>query len=162
MKNLPAKGFAEPAAFVARQVRRLGLRHFLFTSARKGEGTTTTVLGIARDLHQSYSLRVLAIEINPESNGFTTILEPGKPATKETSKASTPAKDIRVTTEGFTVLTLDQQIRGSGPNANLVDALGEMLGAIKDNFDVVLIDSPPVLDGPEVLTIAPQRRPHGA
>lgn len=156
MKHLPNKCFAESAAFVARQVRRHGLRHFIFTSARNGEGTTTTVLGIARELHLSYSLRVLALEINPYADGFKAVLEPGQPQAKNSYDTSSAAKNIRSVPEGFTILSLGQQIKGSASDANLVDSLGEVLEAVKDHFDVVLIDSPPVLDGPEVLTVAPE------
>jgi len=156
VKYLPNKSFTEPAAFVARQVRRHGLRHFVFTSARNGEGTTTTVLGIARELHQSYSLRVLALEINPQADGFKAVLEPGQSPTKNAYETSSAAKNIRSVPEGFTILSLGQQITGGTSVVNLVDSLSEVLIAVRDHFDVVLIDSPPVLDGPEVLTIAPE------
>jgi len=156
VKHLPNKSFTEPAAFVARQVRRHGLRHFIFTSARNGEGTTTTVLGIARELHLSYSLRVLALEINPHADGFKAVLDPGQPLTKNSYETSSAAKNIRTVPEGFTILSLGQQIKGSASDANLVDSLAEVLKAVKGHFDVVLIDSPPVLDGPEVLTVAPE------
>lgn len=156
MKHLPNKNFTEPTAFVARQVRRHGLRHFLFTSARNGEGTTTTVLGIARELHLSYSLRVLALEINPHTNGFKAILEPEQPPTNYSYETSSSAKYIRAVPEGFTILTLGRQKQGSGSDPSLVDSLGEVLKAVKDHFDVVLIDTPAVLDSTEVFSIAPE------
>ena len=154
MKHHTSKHFAEPAAFVARQVRRHGLHTFLFTGASLGEGVTTTVLGIARELHLSFSLRVLALEINPHADGFKAVLEPDQFPTKNSYETSSSAKNIRAVPEGFTIFTLSQKIKGSNSNANLVDSLDEVLKAVKDHFDVVLIDTPPVLDGTEVLEVA--------
>ena len=156
MIPLTNKSFAEPAAFVARLVRRHGLRHFLFTSARNNEGTTTTVLGIARELHSSYALRVLVLEINPHAGGFMTALELEQYPIDYTSEASFSTQDIRPLPVGFSIMSLGRQQKGSKLNGNSIDLLGELLKVVGEYFDVVLIDSPPVLDGPEVLIAGPE------
>lgn len=53
-------------------------------------------------------------------------------------------------------MSLGRQQKGSRLNGNSIDLLGELLKTVGEHFDVVLIDSPPVLDGPEVLIAAPE------
>jgi Mrp family chromosome partitioning ATPase len=151
MTRSPEQGFEEPAAFVARQVRRGNLRHFLFTSAHAGEGTTTTVLGIARELHLSHSLRVIALELNSRTNGFMTALSLQHPPAKYTGESSLSVDDLRSTIPGYLLLSLGGSAEGRGLEADSVTLLDSLLKTVGKNFDVVLIDAPPVLDRTEAL-----------
>jgi len=155
VKRLPNKTFAEPAAFVARQFRRNGLRHFLFTGARTGEGTTTTVLGISLELHLSYSLRVLALEINPH-NGFKAALNLEQLPTVYTADTTLAANEIRPALAGFSIMSLGREQRGRDSDGNSAALLGKLLKSVENEFDVVLIDAPPVLERPEALAAAPE------
>lgn len=152
MRHSADKGFKEPAAFVARHVKRSGLRHFLFTSAHAGEGTTTTVLGIARELHLAYSLRVMALELNSHNSGFMTALGLQHPPAEYTGELSPPAKDIQPAITGFPLLSLGRNLEGRGTEVNSIELLDKLLKFVEKGVDVVLIDAPPVLDRTDALS----------
>ncbi len=146
MSAPPEVEFAGPAAFVARHARRDGLRRFLFTSARAGEGTTTTVLGIAGTLASSYGLRVLALELNPRSGGFQARLQLAEPPPRYVGEPKGAGPDVTTPGLGFGMLSLH-----GDPSELLVRALG----SLAEGYDIVLVDAPPVLDRPDALAAAP-------
>jgi Mrp family chromosome partitioning ATPase len=148
----PAADFAGPAAFVARHSRRDGFRRFLFTSARGGEGTTTTVLGIARALVSSYGMRVLAVELNPRSGGFQARLGLEEPTP---TYAGDPRPNVENVARRLGLLSIHGKEEGREGGADSAALLGRALESTTDGYDVVLVDAPPVLDRPEALAAAP-------
>ena len=144
-----------PAAFVARHARRDGLRRFLFTSASAGEGTTTTVLGIADTLVSSYGLRVLALELNPRSGGFEARLGLEEPPPRYAGDPPPTRQDVKAVGPGFSILSIHGKEEGREDGVDSAELLVRALGSLGGSFDVVLVDAPPVLDRPEALAAAP-------
>ncbi|MDH3535458.1 MAG: hypothetical protein OER87_06920 [Gammaproteobacteria bacterium] len=156
MKHWLDRNFSQPAAFVARLVRHNDTRHIVFTSASAGEGTTTTVLGIARELNVTYGLKVLALEINPRSGGFGAMLKLDESPYEHTGESSLSVEYIRRAAGGYGLLTICGKEFKSNARAHTAVLLRQVLLSLADKFNVILIDAPPLLEYPETLTAAPE------
>lgn len=154
MKQPPQGGIAQAAGFVARHVVRHGRRSFVFTSARAGEGTTTTVLGLAAELHSRHGMRVLALEFTPATHGFQARLGREWVPYAYDEQAPLP-EEFPTAPAGFALMTISRQAAEGGTPANgAVGLLRHALGRVAARFDAVLIDAPPVLDRAEALAAA--------
>lgn len=155
MKRPAGKEFLQAAAFVVDQVRHRELRSVLVTSARLGEGTTTTVLGVARELHHSYGMRALALELNPRAKGFQAMLRLERPPVEYADGVPLSAAGLGLAPGGFALLSVGGGARGPRPPGDAIVSLRQLLESAAKQFDVVLVDAPPVLEAPEALAAAP-------
>jgi succinoglycan biosynthesis transport protein ExoP len=148
--------FSQAAAFVARHIRHHNLRHFIFTGASSAEGTTTTMLGVARELQSTYGLRVLACEVNARSGGFKRNLKLADAPFQFIGEMSVSSDNILFYDAGMGLLS----IRGKEVERNALsfsaNLLKQALQELANDFDVILIDAPPVLEYTEVLAAAPE------
>jgi len=151
----PSVPFAGPAGFVARHAERDGSLKLLLTSARGGEGTTTTVLGIAQALVSAYGTNVLAVEVNPSRHGFQATLGLAQAPLAFSGDATPTSQDLTPLAPGLSLLSIHGKEEGGAGGAASAGLLTRALASLADGFDLVLIDAPPVLDRPEALAAAP-------
>src|SRR5688572_26175768 len=64
MQHEADQNYRKVAASLAQRIRSEGRLSVLFSSARRGEGTTTAVLNVAHHLKKSYGLRPLIVELD--------------------------------------------------------------------------------------------------
>lgn len=156
MKRWLEGNFAQAAAFVARHIRHHNLRHFMLTGASSGEGTTTTLLGVARELQATYGLRVLALEVNARSGGFRSVLRLAEPPLQFIGEMSVSSENIQFLADGIGLLSIRGKEVERDAQSFAADLLKQALQSVVDDFDVILIDAPPVLEYTEVLSAAPE------
>lgn len=156
MKRWLDRNFAQPAAFVARQVRHHQMRCIMFTSATANEGTTTTVLGVARELRRTYDMNVLAIEINPRSSGFRERLKLDQPPFEHSGDASLSKQADEVVNGEIGLLTISGKEFNARAKTHTAALLRQAILSLADKYHVVLIDAPPLLEYSETLTAAPE------
>jgi len=156
MKRWLEGNFSQAAAFVARHVRHQKLRHFIFTGASSAEGTTTTLLGVARELQVTYGLRVLAIEVNARSGGFKSSLKLADAPFQFTGETPVAEENILFFNAGIGLLSIRGKEMDPGALSFSANLLKQALQDLAGNFDVVLVDVPPVLEYTEVLAAAPE------
>lgn len=156
MKRWLEGNFSQAAAFVARHVRQHKLRHFIFTGASSGEGTTTTMLGVARDLHATYGLRVLAVEVNARSGGFKRNLKLADASFQFSGERPVSDEDILRFEDGIGLLSIRGKEIDKKSMSFSANLLKQALKNLAVDFDVILVDLPPVLEYTEVLAAAPE------
>jgi Mrp family chromosome partitioning ATPase len=141
-----------PAADVHESYRRAGFalarwagthrgRALLVTSARAGEGTTTTLLQIAARLQREHGLRPVVVELPRARPDLTGRFGLNEEQTLEAALAGRrPAIEcVQTTASGLAVIPAGMAT-GLASAGELQRVLTEL-----DGYDLVLVDAPPVL-----------------
>lgn len=168
------KQYQRAALFLARAARERRFGSVICASCGHGEGTTTAVLHIAHELQTTCSLRVLVIELNRQRPVLGRMLnpDPSRPLVAAASGhlsgsdyihgrtpsgvALLPAADLPPleSSEAEADLNDDRVQNPPGPAQplpRLVSALKQILTDAEKSFDMVLLDSPPILEESETL-----------
>jgi len=151
--------FGAPASMLAARTREGSAEAILVASGWRGEGTTTITLGLALTLHLRYGARVLVVEMNFSRPVFAPLFNITDNRSWEEIAgghaslfdACTPISD------GLFVLPgchASPALRRAVPQA-----LKHIVQEANGKFDVVLIDTPPVLEGGDAV-IAGKVVPH--
>ena len=156
MKRWLEGNFSQSAAFIARHIRQHNLRHFIFCGASSGEGTTTTMLGVARDLLSTYGLRVLAIEVNAHSGGFQQALKLANAPYPFSGEKAVESEDLMFFENGIGLLSIRGKEVDRHSQSFSANLLKQALQDLARDFDVILVDMPPVLEYTELLAAAPE------
>jgi capsular exopolysaccharide synthesis family protein len=152
--NLPSY-FEEPIRGLRSDMLFLkskGMSSFLITSCGPGEGKSTVVSNLAISLAE-INRRVLVIDADLRSPAMHTILELPNEAGLSGILSAGEQPFIKKTRFGFSVLT-------SGPPINDPSALlgsfnmNQLFKSLHERFDFILLDSPPLLAGPDSALIA--------
>jgi Mrp family chromosome partitioning ATPase len=138
----------------ARRAEEPGRRAFVFASATPGEGTTTTTLGVAAALRESYGASVLVVELNFLRPTFAErfALESTASLSAVSSDETSVMNAIRPVPEGFFVLAAVPA--GAGAVRNLPEVFSRVVNDTVGMADIVLVDAPPILESSEALAIA--------
>jgi Mrp family chromosome partitioning ATPase len=151
--------FGPAASMLASRIQEGSAEAVLVASGWKGEGSTTVTLGLAHALHRSYGARVLVVELNFSSPLLAAMFGTGDDQSLEAiaSGRTSVLKACTRVNGGFSVLPAG--------NARAVlwrsvpQVLKRVLQEAAGEFDVVLIDTPPVLDSADA-AIAGKAAPH--
>lgn len=123
------------------------------TNQKGGVGKTTTAHALATGLIKT-GKRVLAIDLDPQSNlSFTYNANMDKPGIYEAFKGNKTARHIIQHTAQGDIITSNLDLAGADmeftqPGREYL--LKEILEPVKDNYDFIVIDTPPTLG---ILTI---------
>ena len=124
------------------------------TNQKGGVGKTTTVSALVCGLHQR-GARVLGVDLDPQGNlGFTLGLDIGESATLyDVLTGARPIEASIVHTKYGDVLPSDimlstAEVEFTAPRREFM--LSQQLDIVKDNYDFIIIDTPPALN---ILTI---------
>ncbi len=130
---------------------------FALTSAVKGEGKTTTTLNLAYVMAKEFKKKTVVIEgdlKNPTivSNYLETAPKAGLEEVVG-NRADLKAGMIQVADSDLYILPALRPVRNS-PEILSSRAFSELLGALKTEFDFILIDCPPIIPLADVNIIA--------
>ncbi len=135
------------------------LRHpfhtVLVTSPNPSEGKSTTILNLAQVFHE-FGRRVLVVEADLRRPAlFRAFSVTNKPGIVDVIKGAVPFEQaLRRTPPGFSLLP--GQVSREDISALLASpAFAELLRRARSQFDLVLVDSAPVLAVPDNLLLAP-------
>ena len=142
------ENFRKAALLLASAARDGRYRTVLFSSAREGEGTTTATLGVARQLRDYYGMNPLIIELNQRRPALLEMfqLDPAH-SWEAMDDAGLSAKQcLQLTPGGLSVIAAhaDAAVVVEGPD--IAGVLRRLLEGVGEDFDVVLIDTPPILE----------------
>lgn len=135
-----------------------GLRVLAVTSAVAGEGKTLTAINLAVNMASTHRKRVLLIDLDlrkasiahrlgiPSSPGLSEFL--WGDASREEIVRKSPAPGLSIIPGGKTVSSPTDRLAG--------ETFRSFLRDLRSEFDLVIIDTPPVLPVPDALTISGQ------
>lgn len=132
------------AATIDREQRGGGQRHFTFTAASPGSGTTTLVLELAAAL-DALGVRTLAVEANAfHPDARFAAGEAGRPGLAQVLAGDTALEAAVVPAAAGLP---DRLYVGASPDLHVprLDRLAGVLAAADERYRVVLLDAPPVL-----------------
>lgn len=131
-------------------------RVFAVTSAVSGEGKTSLVSQLAISLARATGKRVLMIDADMRSPNlhdiFETRLEPGL-ANVLRGQCEIADAVVEEVAEGVHLMPAGR-LTGSPHNNLSNDAMSKLIGKLREVYDYVVIDTPPILCASEALVIA--------
>jgi polysaccharide biosynthesis transport protein len=147
-----SESFRRVALYLAEAVRGGEFRSVFFASATSGEGTTTTILETARHLRQVFGLRTLVIEWTRKKPGLAALLGLRKERTLEdcVTQQLPLGECVQVVEPGLAVLPASERASQAGVSS---DALQRMLVQAGADYDVVLVDAPPILEQADAFVV---------
>jgi protein-tyrosine kinase len=141
-------------ALAARVLNLLGKRKrktILITSAEPGEGKTTIATCLAWSLAKLRERRVALVDAGLTSGSTARYLGiEAKRGWNNLADGSCELREtmIRIDPNGLYVVRLGESASG-GDSDNLLSRLDEVIAKLTARFDIVVIDSPPILESPE-------------
>jgi polysaccharide biosynthesis transport protein len=154
------QGFAGTLAGVVleleKEVRSGNIRSLLITSGRSGEGKTTVAAGLSRAM-ASLGLKVLLVDLDlrrPRAEATFASSDAGGLTAETRSVGSSASLNVKVDrATGVHILT--PYPTATDPLATLrSDHLNECLRTAKQSYDVLLLDTPPILLVPDAIVAA--------
>ncbi|HEY3490811.1 MAG TPA: CpsD/CapB family tyrosine-protein kinase [Candidatus Deferrimicrobiaceae bacterium] len=142
-------------AKVEYRIDQIQAKTFAVTSAVSGEGKTTLCVKLAANLASSGRKKVLLIDTDMRKADLARGLGlPGKPGLSDFITGGAPLSDIVCNTVAPGLTVIPAGLRVSEP-ADLLsgNVFRDFLGSVKDGFDVVLLDTPPVLPVADTLSL---------
>lgn len=142
------ENFRRAALLLANASRERRYKAVLFSSARAAEGTTTAVLGVARQLRAYYGLNPLVIELNQRRPALMDLFRLDRARSWDAIEdGGLSAKQcVQVTPAGLSVIAAQADAAAivEGPEAAAL--LRQLVQEVGDDFDVTLVDTPPILE----------------
>lgn len=125
----------------------------IICSSTKGEGTTTAVLNIARELTENHKFRTLVLELNWRRPVYARMfdLDNDKSVAAVAAGRHCPRQCIQRDGSGLALLPSGEDVPGSGGTAGVAAVLRSILQDVESEFDFVLLDMPPVLETTDVI-----------
>ncbi len=143
-----AESYRRIASFLATAVREKRFDSVIFTSATEGEGTTTVASRVAELLREKFGLRPLLVELNQRRPVYARRfgLDPSL-GLGELAGGDRPARScVQRTASGLAVIVAGGERGEAEGEAGAARVLKRILTELSGDFDMVLIDAPPVLE----------------
>lgn len=149
------QSFRRAAASLATSLVDGGYRSVLFASATPGEGCTTVVHEIASQLAQEFGLHTLVIELDVEYPGYAARLgmESAKSLAAIASGEQAMRDCIQTVPEGYSLIPGHDPTRATRRYVDLATTLRNMLSELENDYDCILLDTPPISDRAEALRL---------
>jgi Mrp family chromosome partitioning ATPase len=141
------------ALALAAGVRDGRLNSVVFTGPTKKQGTTSTVLNVARQLKASYGISAPIVELNRSRPALARLFDLDEH--KGVAAVASGKSSLDCVQRGPDELALvpigDFSSHNSRANAALLEAVGKIQLELRRVYPLILWDAPPVLDHPGVL-----------
>lgn len=128
----------------------------LITSSVHGEGASTTSLLLAQTL-ANWGKRVLVIDADTRGRTLTKMIKAGdQPGLLSMLAGLSSLEDVTKTPDGLSIDVLPME-SASAHAADILstERLADFLLWARTQYDHILIDAPPVLEGPDACAVAP-------
>lgn len=147
--------YRKVALALAAAVRDGRLRSVVFTGPTKRQGTTSTLLNVARHLKLSCSINPLIVELNRARPALTKLLYLSEEKSVAAIAGGKPSMDcIQQAPNGLSVIPVgDFTSFGSRANIALTDAVEHIQKELRGIYPLMLWDAPPILEQPDVLSL---------
>ncbi|MGD2108231.1 MAG: CpsD/CapB family tyrosine-protein kinase [Phycisphaerae bacterium] len=147
MNSEANENFRKVAVTLANKARENGLRAFLLTGARGGEGTTSAVLNIAHHLTHACQVDPLVVECDMQDPVLADMLrlDSSRSVSGIAAGALTPADCVQACSLGFGIIPAGHNALNKGLVPEPAPALRKILETASANDQVVLVDTPPIL-----------------
>jgi len=153
--NRDKESFRRAAASLATSMADGGYRSVLFASATHGEGCSTVVHEIARQLVQEFGLRTLVIELDLDSPGSA--VQHGIEGVKGVAAIAAgeqSARDcVQTTEDGYSLIPGHDSTQRTRRRVDLASTVRTILSELESEYDCVLLDTPPVSDRAEAMRV---------
>ncbi len=153
MRDEANENFRRVAVALARRAKEPGQNTVLFAGANRREGTTTTVLNVARQLSLGCGLRPLIVELNPHQPAMARLLrlDPSRNV-QSIAAGRLPVREC-IQNGSFEVPAIPSG--ANGHSSELGGAgLKRILAEVAGEYDVVLIDAPAILEHADAIAAA--------
>jgi protein-tyrosine kinase len=148
--------YRRAALSLAAAVREGRFCSVVFCSSFRKEGTTSTVLNVARHLKDSCGLNPLIVELNRRRPALTKLcrLEADKSVASIAAGAKGVQESIQKSAQGLAMIPVgDFRSLNSSGNLGLVEAVRRVLEELEGPYDVILWDAPPILEAPDAIAL---------
>ncbi|MBI5836205.1 MAG: hypothetical protein HZB25_03060 [Candidatus Eisenbacteria bacterium] len=151
--SAPPASYAKAALALAGMAASGPVRAFLLCGAGAGCGTTTAAVRIGRELQEGLGLRALVVEFRRHQPVLATAfgLDPRRSLQAIAHGTAQARETLQATSWGFSAVPAAGNSSPAPNDAELVDALRAVLAAAEGSFDMVLVETPPILEGTEAL-----------
>ncbi len=141
------------AVFLGTAVREKRFSTVLVSSATAGEGTTTTVVNVARHLRESCGLTPLLIELNHRSPRSRTLAIPGsgKMIDANAGEQRDAMEGIQQGPWGLSLIAAAPTNASDSGSRDVTTTLRRILDQVAERFDIVLVDTPPILESADTV-----------
>lgn len=132
----------------------------LFTGARRGEGVSFVSYHFAVYLSTEHSFKTVYIDLDVDSKSHPILKDRLRklPGVSHFFLDNYPIKDLLVETEYKSFFLLPYGHRGNSPKLSNIlfnkNQLRDFMNYFRENFDVVIVDGPPIILRPEVSIFA--------
>ena len=145
-------------AKVEHRIDQMGLRTLGFTSAVSGEGKTKTAIHLAVNMASTGRKKVLLMDLDLRKSDIAREMRIGAGPGLSEYLAGTVSREEILRNTSIRGLFL---IPAGKPVASPVDMLAgdkfrSFLKELRDHFDLLILDTPPILPVPDALTISDQ------
>lgn len=144
------EAYRRAALFLSKLAAREPGRAVQVASATSKEGTTTVVLTLARYLREYYGLKVLVVEVGQRGE-LAAMLHLDRDRAFDSFASGRIAAAEAVQTGGGVFVVAGSRSPLSA--ADFTARLRELLKAVAGDFDLVLLDVPPVLESTDALVV---------
>jgi Mrp family chromosome partitioning ATPase len=144
--------YQKVALELAEQVRASRMRSVVFVSPTSGQGTSTTVLSVARQLKISCGINPLVVELNRRRPSFVRLLDLDESKSVAAIANGSSSQDcVQHIADGLSVIPVGDfhSLRSRGDCA-LIDAVNRIQGELKGAYPIIIWDAAPVLEAPDV------------
>jgi uncharacterized protein involved in exopolysaccharide biosynthesis/Mrp family chromosome partitioning ATPase len=146
--------YRRAALQIATATRASGHRSVLLSSATRGEGTSTSSINVARLLGQGFGVRAVVVETNRLQPVYARMfeLDDARSLAAVESGAVAVSQAVQQGPGGVSIVPRGDAPGapvGADPESGLARAVRELEG----QFDLVLLDAPPILECADVLAL---------
>lgn len=148
--------FRQAALVLSKAVESGRFRAALFASAGRGEGTTTSVLAVARQLQSEFGLKPLIVELNAARPTFVDSFGLDEDRTLQSVALGTfSLRDgIQEDDSGIALLACANSGAPRLRSEQIPPVLRQVVEQSAEAYDLVLVDAPPLLESADAMAAA--------
>ena len=156
MRGEASDSYRRAAMRLATACRDEGLRAAVLSSPTSGEGTTTTVVNLAWELKEHFGLRPLVVELNRARPALSKRFGLNQNESIESlANGKASVRDcIHSGKSGLEMIVANARGASKERGMDIRALLSRIVDEVKGEFDLVLVDAPPILSHTDAILAA--------